>query len=413
MEDKSLQFELKHGRNWTTTAILPAWKGFQSRRGPYGARDQALPSDGSVDVLFWPEGKRREPLSPAEIAAVAWVIENEAAISEALLASLVKDYPVQQAFYAYSGPEKAELMPDINSADDLRTLMGLTEVYVHQVQKDGIPYAGFLFGCTWEREHSLGILMHGTRTVRIGWADTAFSTSVAKKDRDSEHSADKGAAQEISSWQSSVRRRERALKNAIEARQRSAAIAEVAKEVSGKPSPDEKFFQEAGEKFSIVGPQISENEINTVFPEPFPGKEDFVQFYLRYNGGSRTPQGGIAHCGNPGHRISRNQLDKLNLECFRSISSDAEERMPPFSNMLGHHAATARIFAQIPEMHAFLEEHMGIAFDHTGNDLCLSRQSGRIFFMDWTTYKEGPVEVASSFREFVVKFWNIPHASLH
>lgn len=87
--------------------------------------------------------------------------------------------------------------------------------------------------------------------------------------------------------------------------------------------------------------------------------------------------------------------------------------MPPFSNMLGHHAATARIFAQIPEMHAFLEEHMGIAFDHTGNDLCLSRQSGRIFFMDWTTYKEGPVEVASSFREFVVKFWNIPHASLH
>jgi hypothetical protein len=170
---------------------------------------------------------------------------------------------------------------------------------------------------------------------------------------------------------------------------------------------------EAGEKFSIVGPQIPENEINAVFPESFPGKEDFVQFYLRYNGGSRTPQGCIMHCGNRAHRISRNQLDKLNLEGFRSMSLDAEERMLPFSNMLRGHATMVRVYSQIPEMKAFLEEHMEIAFDHTGNNLFLSRRSGRIFFMDMTTYKEGPVEVASSFREFVFKFWNIPYVSLH
>jgi len=249
--------------------------------------------------------------------------------------------------------------------------------------------------------------------VRIGWAETAFETSIAQKDRDSGQSADESAAQEISSWQSSVQRREQAKKNASEARQRSADLSEIWKAVNDTPFPDESFFLEAGEKFSIVGPQIPENEINAVFPESFPGKEDFVQFYLRYNGGSRTPQGCIMHCGNRAHRISRNQLDKLNLEGFRSISLDAEERKPPFSNMLGHHATGARVFAQIPEMKTFLEEHMGIAFDHTGNDLCLSRKSGRIFFMDWTTYKEGPVEVASSFREFVIKFWNIPYVSLH
>jgi hypothetical protein len=172
---------------------------------------------------------------------------------------------------------------------------------------------------------------------------------------------------------------------------------------------EERFYQDAGAQFAIVGPPISRAEIDAVFPEAFPGKEDLVRFYLRYNGGSRTPQGCIMHCGNPAHRLTRKQLDRLNLEGFRSIPLVAGDRMLPFANLLSHHATNARIYAQIPEMKAFLEEHMEIAFDHTGNDLCLSRRSGRILFMDWTTYKEGPAEVASSFRDFVIKFWNAPY----
>jgi hypothetical protein len=50
------------------------------------------------------------------------------------------------------------------------------------VQKGGIPYVGFSFRCTWEEEHGLGALMHGTRTVDIGGADTSFLLWVARKD---------------------------------------------------------------------------------------------------------------------------------------------------------------------------------------------------------------------------------------
>jgi hypothetical protein len=50
---------------------------------------------------------------------------------------------------------------------------------------------------------------------------------------------------------------------------------------------------------------------------------------------------------------------------------------------------------------------MEIAFDHSGRDLCLNRQNGKMFFMDWESYSEGPVEIASSFCEFVVKSWNV------
>ena len=57
-------------------------------------------------------------------------------------------------------------------------------VNVHPIQHQGLPYAGFEFGCTWDDEHGLGVLMHGTRVVKIGGADTAILLWLAKQDRD-------------------------------------------------------------------------------------------------------------------------------------------------------------------------------------------------------------------------------------
>jgi hypothetical protein len=168
----------------------------------------------------------------------------------------------------------------------------------------------------------------------------------------------------------------------------------------------EDFFRDAGAQFGIVGPQISEAEIDAVFPEPFSGKDDFVQFYLRYNGGSRTELGGTVYCGNPEHRVSRDHLEKMKVEGFFSIHDSAEEKVLGFQPMLGCHATRSRTFAGMPEMKTFLEKHMPVAFDHSGNYLWIDLQSGYIRFLDWEAYREGPVEIAPSFHEFVLKFWN-------
>jgi hypothetical protein len=168
----------------------------------------------------------------------------------------------------------------------------------------------------------------------------------------------------------------------------------------------EDFIQDAGEQFCIVGPQISEAEIDAVFPEPFPGKDDLVQFYLHYNGGGRTEQCCVIHCGNPEHRASRNHLEKMKIEGFFSISSNPEERMLPFAPMRRCHATRLRIFAEYPAMKTFLEKHIPIAFDHSGDECWIDTQDGRIEYIPWDTWKEGPIEIASSFREFVLKFWN-------
>lgn len=176
------QFSLERSRLWTATVMLPSWRGFQSRQGGYGSQDRGTPSDGLVRVVFAPEGRGREPLTESEMLSVRWVIDHEASISNALLSSLLKEYPSLQEQYGYSGEEKTRLMPDIKSVEEFRDLIGLHAINIHQVEKDGIPYVGFEFGCTWDEEHGLGILMHGTRPVETGGADTAILLWIAKED---------------------------------------------------------------------------------------------------------------------------------------------------------------------------------------------------------------------------------------
>jgi hypothetical protein len=176
------ELKLEHNRFWAGTTVLPSWKGFQSRQGAYCSKDISIPSDGRVRIVFAPEGRGTEPLTEMELSAVQWVVEHESLLSQAVVKSLLEEYPRLQKQYEYVAKERAELMPDVKSVKDLRSLIGLSVVNVHQVQKDGIPYVGFEFGCTWDEEHGLGVLMHGTRTVEIGGADTAGLLWIATED---------------------------------------------------------------------------------------------------------------------------------------------------------------------------------------------------------------------------------------
>lgn len=45
-----------------------------------------------------------------------------------------------------------------------------------------MPYIGYEFGCEWEEEHGLGVLMHGTKVIEVGFAETAHTLWIAGKD---------------------------------------------------------------------------------------------------------------------------------------------------------------------------------------------------------------------------------------
>ena len=60
--------------------------------------------------------------------------------------------------------------------------MGLYAVNIHQLDNDGVPYVGYEFGCEWDEEHGLVVLMHGTRLIEVGFADTAILLWIAERD---------------------------------------------------------------------------------------------------------------------------------------------------------------------------------------------------------------------------------------
>lgn len=177
-----MNFELDdHGFSWIAQVTLPSWSGYLDRTGVYGGPGTQSISDGSIELVFAPEGRDASPLNPDEIRLATWTLENERIVSDAVKKAILHEYPSLQDSYGYSAEERAEFMPDISSPSDLKRLVGLYAINVHQIEKDGVPYIGFEFGCTWDEEHGLGVLMHGTRCVKVGGADTAILLWIAQR----------------------------------------------------------------------------------------------------------------------------------------------------------------------------------------------------------------------------------------
>jgi uncharacterized protein DUF6985 len=110
------------------------------------------------------------------------LLDHEAEVASAILEGLLAEYPRLQRDYGYEAAERETYMPDLSSAEDFRQLIGLHNVHFVPLLKEDLPYVGYEFGCTWDGEHGLGVLLHGTRVVEIGGADAAFTLWIAERD---------------------------------------------------------------------------------------------------------------------------------------------------------------------------------------------------------------------------------------
>ena len=177
-----MEFSIRDGFCWGADLRLRSWAGYQSRFGPYGSKDKEGPSDGSVRLIFAPEGRELEPLTEQEMRLVAWFEQNEPEVSKSAKAAIISwcsRHSERETRFDFDDD-----FPTIKGEADLRNNIGLFAVYIHQLDVNGVPYVGFEFGCEWD-EHGLGVLMHGTRTVDIGFADTAFLLWIAERDEQS------------------------------------------------------------------------------------------------------------------------------------------------------------------------------------------------------------------------------------
>ena len=155
---------------------LKSWKGFQSRQGFYGSRDNAEVSDGSVKVYV--QGKEIDYVKTTtiqQVNAIKFLVDNSDSVRNALLVGLLNELPSLKEIYD-------DLIPDINNIEDFKNFIGLANLHVMTSDKDDFAYIGFELGCNWDDEHGVGIMMHKDRVVAIGQAETSFNSWVTFDD---------------------------------------------------------------------------------------------------------------------------------------------------------------------------------------------------------------------------------------
>jgi hypothetical protein len=161
---------------WVGELVLPSWKGFQSRRGPYGSISSDKPSDGSTRLSIKPvDSEERTIPTPAQTSAFQHLLSNERVVAANVMKGLM-DYCTGDEV-DFGGPP-----PVVNDSNDMRRLVGLHSVHVLKVERDGSAYVGFEFGCEWDEEHGAGVMTHLGKVVQTGQADVSFEDWIAKKD---------------------------------------------------------------------------------------------------------------------------------------------------------------------------------------------------------------------------------------
>jgi hypothetical protein len=170
---------------WTGTIILPVWKGFQNRLGPYASKRSGKPSDGTTRLAVRPPtGEPQTPPSAEQAAACRFLINHQESIRDAILAAVFDQYPDYRAAYYedFDLDPSDGTLPELARPEQLKDLIGLASILIHTVAKDGVAYVGYEFGCAWEEEHGLGAMTHRDRVVTVGGADVSILEWIAERD---------------------------------------------------------------------------------------------------------------------------------------------------------------------------------------------------------------------------------------
>jgi len=170
---------------WTGRDVLEAWAGTQERHGGYTSRSSKKRSKGSVMLQIPRIGEddaNPKPPAPEQVAAYAYFKENQAEITETIMAALLKFYTKLRRTWLKNNPEMEAELPEIHTTAEMRRNVGLGTLHMFDVAKKGHAYFGLELGCTWDEEHGAGVVLHRGRVVDVGQGDTGFDTHAAAKD---------------------------------------------------------------------------------------------------------------------------------------------------------------------------------------------------------------------------------------
>lgn len=168
---------------------LTVWKGFQNRSGAYASRSAEEMSTGLFKIDVGGDMVVETPtIAPEHRAAYDHLLANQEMVQSRILARLLNWYGELRPRVFREVEAIGWSMPEVHRTDDFRRLIGLSSIHLMNVRREGLAYVGYEFGCSWDEEHGLGLMMHKDRVVDVGHADSSFLTWVAEEDGGTEMS---------------------------------------------------------------------------------------------------------------------------------------------------------------------------------------------------------------------------------
>lgn len=170
---------------WKGQDVLKAWAGTQERQGGYSSRSSSKPSKGTVSVRIPrldEDDADPKPPAPEQLAAYKHLKENGDEVRDAVLEALLDYYTKLRKRWLKNNPDLADKLPEVSTTDQLRKIVGVGIVHMHDVAKSGHAYIGLEMGCDWDDEHGAGVLLHKSRVISVGQADESFDEHAAIKD---------------------------------------------------------------------------------------------------------------------------------------------------------------------------------------------------------------------------------------
>lgn len=128
----------------------------------------------------WVDLRAVEATSRAERAAQRFAIHlfmlHDKALCARMLAAIAEHYEALREEYAGTDAEHIFEggLPRLETESELLGQLELAGLQLLDEYKDKCAYLAFSFSCRWEREHGLGVVVHGARIVDIGGADLAI-----------------------------------------------------------------------------------------------------------------------------------------------------------------------------------------------------------------------------------------------
>jgi hypothetical protein len=164
--------------DWIGRDTFAPFKGFRAGRG------QAR-SSGAIDVevsRLDEDEANPAPPAPEQVAAYKHFKENDTKIGQVISKAVLKYVKglIRDGFFENDADNS--LIPVLKSPGDLQDHMQLYKAGVLDYAKAGQAYVGLAFWCSWDEEHGLGVLLHRSRVVDVGAADTSFDHFVAQDD---------------------------------------------------------------------------------------------------------------------------------------------------------------------------------------------------------------------------------------